>query len=313
MKTEKDVIPKAVGFHSCKLMCDKIKSEATHLVLFVLLLNIFTGCSPKLYVYKSSWQNTPITVDGKSTDWKLPLMYNDPDTKLNYSITNDSTNLYLFIETNEDATVSGITKNGFQIWIDTTGKKNHQVGILYPIPQRLDNSSGNGNRQRRNQNTQNSGQPQYSPNGEKKDTTKQAAMHRSFKERTRQMHVSGFKTILNGLVELPDTVGINLGISWSNTNYLVYEAVISLKSFFKYPLAPSDSSKVIGISFNYNSIPKAGNNGNGGPRMHPNFGFGVGMMGVMMNSGGGYGGGGTPDPVAVSVWKPIHLSTLPTK
>jgi len=284
----------------------KIKSG---LVLFISIITLFTSCSPKLHVSKSTWQGTPITVDGSSADWTLPLQYSDPDTKVNYSVSNDQNNLYIFIESNEDATVTGITKNGFQVWIDTTGRKNHQVGILCPFPQRAENpADNNGQRQRRNSNAGNNSQQQY---GGIPDAANQSSVHRRFIERTKQIHVSGFKTIPDGLIKLPDTCGISIGVSWDNSNYLLYEVAIPLKSFLKYPILSSDSSKTIGITFNFTSIPKGSNNGNGGSGIHPGFGIGMGMVGFMMDGGGG--SNSIPQPQAETIWRPFHLATIPVK
>ena len=255
---------------------------------------MFSSCFSKQHVYKSMWQKTPVNIYGNEK-YVPAQFFTDADTKVNYSVSNDSNYLYIFLETNYDATVSGITQRGLQIWIDTTGKKNHQVGILCPLPQKPQYPDGTNQRQKRNWNTGNT------------DTTLKNNTHRLFLERTKQMHVSGFKTLPDGLIELPDTLGINLGVIWDNSNDLEFETAISLKSFLKYRLLPSDSSKIIDISFNFTSIPKRKHNDGSG--VYPAFGLGMGIMGVMM--GGGNGGSGSDEPEAETIWKPFHLSTIP--
>lgn len=277
-----------------------LKKEKPAFSWFIIILSLFYGCAPKLYVSKSTWQNTPVNIYGQ--DRYVPRnFFTDDKTNVNYSVSNDSNYLYIFIETNSEANVTGITQKGFQLWIDTTGKKNHQAGILCPFPQSPPTAAPSG--QQRPQRNWNGGN-----NQQKNPDTTLSARHRSFLERTKQIHVAGFKTVGDGLLQLPDSVGINVGVSWDNSNDLEYEVAISLKSFLRYPLLPADSSKIIGISFSFTSIQKTTYNteGNG---FHPGFGMGMGGMGMMM------GGGGrretSYDPEAETIWRPFHLTTIP--
>lgn len=127
------------------------------------------------------------------------------------------------------------------------------------------------------------------------------------------MHVSGFRSVPDGIVTIPNNYGINLEISWNNANVLVYEVAIPLRSFLKSPLSLSDSSRTLDISFNFTITPKrtsspsgGGGRGMGGGGMH-----GGGGMGAGMGGGGHNEGGGTSEPEPQSIWTAYHLTTKP--
>lgn len=292
-------------------MLRKTFMQAKKHSLFIILSILLFGCTPPL-IYRSYWQKTPVVVDGSTNDWDVPLRFFDPKTKLNYSVSNDGDNLYICIRATDNDNVSGITHNGLQIWIDTTGKRAHQVGILCPIARKKEAGSENGDKEKESQPAE-SIDAQTQLYTDYPDTARLNRMHQKFLSRTKQMHVSGFKTIPDGLVELPNAYGINLGTSWNNSNVLVYEISIPLKSFLKYPFSLSDSSKVLGISFNFTITQKRVNTGGSGGR---GMGGGRGGMGGggMGGSGGGmgggsHGGGSSTESEPESIWTPFHLTT----
>lgn len=281
-------------------------------ILFALF-GAIVSCTPPM-VYKSYWQKTPVVIDGQTNDWDVPLRFFDPKTKLNYSVSNDAENLYICIRATDDDNVSGITKRGLQIWIDTTGKKAHQVGIACPISKKEETSPDN--------NKETTQATESNPYGRNQlydgmpDTARLNRMHKKFLERTQQMHVSGFRTIPDGIITVPNNYGINLGISWSNANVLVYEVAIPLKSFLKSPLSLSDSTRTLDISFNFSITLKRVNTGGGGMGrgMHGG-GMGGGGMGGGMGGMGSGGGGGhseiSSNNEPETIWTAYHLTTKP--
>ncbi len=275
-----------------------------------LSLVFLSACAPP-YIYQSLWQSKSVVIDGQTDDWEVPLRFFDTKTKLNYSITNDAENIYICVRATDDDNVKGITRRGLQLWIDTTGKKGHQVGILFPMTQKLEGQSESG--KHRNEGNDGSAEQQASSDPSIIDTAKQNRMHRRFIQEAKQMRVSGFRTIPNGPVELPDIYGLNLAVSWNSYNVLVYEAAIPIKAFLSNPLA--DSTKVLGISFNFTVTPKRTAGESGGS--HGGGGHGGGMGGGMGGSGGGmhggggggHGDGGSSEPEPESVWAAFRLST----
>jgi hypothetical protein len=266
------------------------------LILSGILLSLFMSCGPS-FIYKSYWQKTPVVIDGKTNDWDVPLRFFDPKTRLNYSVSNDGENLYICIRATDDDNVSAIMRDGLQIWIDTLGRKGHQVGILCPVPLTKDEAEKKKNRSEMEGTTDYNGLP---------DTARMNRIHQRFLDNAKQMRVSGFKIVPNGLLALPNTYNINLGISWNNSNVLVYEAAIPFKSFLKYPLSPSDSTRSLGITFNYTITHRRMNMGNsgGGGRS----GMGAGGMNAGASAGANHGSVetvGEPE----TIWTPFHLST----
>ena len=81
--------------------------------------------------YSSNAQNKEITIDGKGNDWPIPLKNYDSQTQISYSITNDNANLYFCFRTEDLKVQSRLIKMGFQISIDTKGRKSTKNSFLY--------------------------------------------------------------------------------------------------------------------------------------------------------------------------------------
>ncbi len=269
------------------------------LILSGILLSLFMSCGPS-FIYKSYWQKTPVVIDGKTNDWDVPLRFFDPKTRLNYSVSNDGENLYICIRATDDDNVSAITHDGLQIWIDTTGKKGHQVGILCPIPLTKEQTEKIKSRDEMQGTTDYNGMP---------DTSRMNRIHQRFLEYARQMRVSGFKIVPNGLLALPNVYNINLGMSWNNSNVLVYEASIPFKSFLKYPLSLSDSTRSLGITFNYTITHRRMSMGNSGGGGMNRGGMGAGGMNAGAGTGGSHSGGTETVGEPETIWTPFRLST----
>jgi hypothetical protein len=268
-----------------KLRNPLIALAASLPVLFI------AACSSPL-INNSIWQDKPVTIDGKATEWKIPLDYFDDKTKLNFSITNDKTNLYFCIRATEDATQAGIVHSGLQIWIDTTGGKKEQVGIQFPIIPKSTESSGSSSRH-------SSQSSESSPDA--LDEAPSAAANRlkgKYAGMPKQIKLSGFPNATNGLAEVPNMYGINACLNWDTNNIMIYEVVIPLNTFYRASLSPADSSRIFGVSFMVTIMTKgfshggggAGNMGGGG--MGGSSGHGMGGGGGGMGGGGGHGGGG---------------------
>ncbi len=59
-------------------------------LLLVSLISFAQDDTPK-----ATWASLPITIDGKPTEWKLPLRFYDEGTKVFFAFANDDRNLYL--------------------------------------------------------------------------------------------------------------------------------------------------------------------------------------------------------------------------
>ena len=92
------------------------------------IILIITGCS----VYESVYQDTPLNIDGSSSDWTTTLDSKD-NNSFSYGISNDNENLYIRININDQSIQKKLILAGLTVWVDTTGRKNETFGITCPI------------------------------------------------------------------------------------------------------------------------------------------------------------------------------------
>src|SRR4051812_41811724 len=85
---------------------------------FVLLLSVFIAYSAALGqddVSQARWQRSPVVTDGSNEDWQKPLNLYDAVTGLLFTITNDSTNVYLCFTANDERKVTKLMKAGWSV------------------------------------------------------------------------------------------------------------------------------------------------------------------------------------------------------
>ncbi|WP_460504281.1 hypothetical protein, partial [Hymenobacter agri] len=71
---------------------------------------------------------TPPAVDGQTADWADSLRY-DPSSKLQYQVLNDSRMVYLRLKVADQGTQARVLRRGLTVWLDTTGRNQHQFGV----------------------------------------------------------------------------------------------------------------------------------------------------------------------------------------
>ncbi len=233
-------------------------------VIFLILL-IIQGCSSSAPLCQSRWQDKPVTIDGRLTEWPVPLDFVDKDTKLNYVISNDDSNLYYWIRITDDKEQVRILRAGMQFWIDTTGKNKQQVGIEFPFSALSVSDS--------------------SFKGSKKWTGK-----------LDQMRLIGFHQPIAGITPTKNNYGIKACIG-DTGGVTIYEACIPFRTFYKSYLTSADDNKQLGITMIINPMPETGhqshsNHGGGGGAGGGGFGGPGGMYNGGMGGNGMHGGGG---------------------
>jgi hypothetical protein len=284
--------------------------------IVIAAVGLMCACSPKVY-YKAAWQTPPVTADGKLNEWPHPLKYYDPVSKCSFSISNDNSNLNICLEFTDREVIKGLVERGLQIWLDTTGKKKKVIGILCPLPHV--NTGRNIPKRRTSGGWAPGG---YYPDTHAHadtvtDTSKNPSIRTIFLESAKKIHVTGFRTVANGILDLRnDNSGIDIGITWDEPNELVYEITLPFSTFYRNHITPADTLKKIGITFNFTSIPKdykPGQQRQGGIGFMPMFGFGFGGFGYgpmdMMMDDYDWGGGNIPpQPKDETIWLPVHLT-----
>jgi hypothetical protein len=258
--------------------------------LLGLGLLLISSCS-SAPLYQSIWQGTSVTVDGDASDWQRPLAYYDADSKLSFTISNDSTKLYLIVEAYDEAAQMKIVRVGLQLWIDTSGGKSKDIGILYPVAAMTGNTPRAVDGQTSGAVTGNYGtQPDYD---------RIATMRRDFLKSPGQIELKGFKPPIGGLLPQKNAFSIEARINWDTVNNILnWEAAIPLETFYRHSITHSDSLKTFGITFAVSGIAhsasshKGGGGDEGGGYTPGGGGMGGGMGGRGGMGGGRRGGGG---------------------
>ncbi len=247
-----------------------------------LLAAFLASCSSGPMVL-SQWQSKPVVVDGYASEWDRPLAYYDKDSKLNYSITNDSAKLYLCVQVYDIETQMKLLRAGLQLWLDTSGGSAKEIGVLYPVAGTMIRSGWSESPQLEG------GLSDYDPVGR---------MRRNFLRSQGEIELQGFKSPIGGMVPLKNAFGIEVRINWDTiNNVLNYEAGIPFSAFYHPRVQPQDSLLTLGIQFVVNGVERSQRNGSreAGEGREGIGGGGVPGGGVgIPGSGGGYGGGLRP-------------------
>ncbi len=252
--------------------------------------SLLAGCA-SAPIYPSLQQKTPVVIDGNPIDWQLPLTYYDKDSKLSFSVSNDSANLYFCFAAYDEPLQMRIIRGGLQIWIDTAGGKAQQIGLLYPDPATMVHGRANWRRDPSGGALQNTAED-FDPIG---------ALRRAFLRSPGEMELKGFSPPIGGVTPVNNAFGIQVGVNWDTmNNVLYYEAAIPFADFLGKQLSPWDTGRIFGMTFTVNGMQHAaGNKGDlastsGSERGGDTPGEGdddPGGAGAGM-PGGGYGGGG---------------------
>lgn len=266
---------------------------------------LLSNCSPKEYPL-GNFQSSPVVADGSISDWSLPLRFGTEDGSMEYNITNDNQNIYISVATNNQATQMRILRAGINIYIDTKGKSDKSMGVLFPV--RADNLNNNyapnpaakednqnftrGNNRRNNL----TGETGPTAANQKKKLLMDNNIFKTF----------GFINMENNIYDLFDSTAIKMGVNYDQLNNLVIECVIPIKNItnknFTASNAPSISVGIVLNNINMNRGATAmgaggrtggmeGGGGIGGGRGGMGGGMGGGMRGGG-GMGGGRGGGG---------------------
>jgi hypothetical protein len=207
----------------------------------------------------STWISSPVKIDGKATEWKLPLRFYDDGTKLFFAFANDDKNLYLCFQSPDDMFQMKIIRAGMEVSVSAKGK--HKVSITFPITQ------------------QSVPEPTKGDNNEMQNAEKQNRRTNFILQNT-MMNVKGFVT-RNGIIPINDTSGIHAAINWDENNKLTYEIAIPFKEWFGADYNTADIVKDISMDVTINALKQTHHNNGGGEN---------GMAGGRGRMSGGGGG-----------------------
>jgi hypothetical protein len=247
------------------------------------------GCAPETTL-SLGWQDAPINADGIAAEWKMPLRFFDKDTKLNYEFTNDSINLYFSMKVPDELVQIKILRAGMVVAIDTAGKKNYPVNLIYPVP----GASGPENTTKEMVLPK----PGYIEGTDQPQKPDKIFMKRTLLASQNQIELKGFQGLVkNGNIPLKNDYGIQVGIDWDKEGIMYYEGLIPFKAFYKSHITAADTAKAFRIQITIEEMEQthSGPPSGGGMSVPPSSG-GMGSGGGMM--GGPPGGSGMmPDNI----------------
>ena len=234
-----------------------------------------------------TWQSTPIVIDGDSKDWPSPYPNFDAKAEIAYATSNDKENLYITMETGDEMTQMKILKQGMTVSIDTSGGKNADFHINFPLPNDsdpIDLPHGGAHKQ-----------DPGSLQGKQLDVK----LSKSAKD-ANQYSLEGFINCSGGfMVSQNIPCGIKVIARVDEYKELVWEAVVPLKTIYnKAVITEKDAEKPISVCFAIkgfkNPAAKGADNGNGISNNTGGTGANIGGGGHGGGRGGHGGGGARP-------------------
>jgi len=177
----------------------------------------------------SAQSKIPIAIDGDLNDWDLPLRYLNSETKLNYSIVNDDSAFYVSIRVVEESTIMRILRVGFQVSINTEGKKKEAFDIQF----KPENN------------------PSFAPPG-KQDMQNAKS---KFRETPIIVRLAGFSKTPNDIYLASSLRSIQFAMNWDSLNILNIEYSVPF-SEMNYNL--SDDEIALGITLFAIELPSGG-------------------------------------------------------
>jgi hypothetical protein len=252
-----------------------------HLQLKCMFLLSILSAGVSAQQVHSWWANTPVTVDGSPAEWPQPFRYYDGNTKLQFSVANDTANIYVCIKVTDEPTESRLFKSGLNIWIDPKGKRKENTGIVFPIKAERNPGEGESHHY--------AGGDEMDPRVQHNNISR--LKEHAFMDQT-TLRIKGFKDLPEQTLPLKNDYGIDVAFDWDTFDILTIEYKIPIVLALGHRLSATDTIKPIGIGFVESSAEsgqKSENAETGVNESGNSSGMGRGMDGGGM---GGMGGGG---------------------
>lgn len=243
-----------------KILIQNIMITHSRYKLLIISFLLFTGCSS----YMSTYQNSPLKIDGSSSDWKTTL--ESKSSGISYGVSNDLENIYLRLNITDQDIQKKILMAGLTIWIDTTGNKKTKVGITCPIQKAPFEM---------NKNTMH-------PMKDESNWNKNQILEAEF---------IGFKKSIESYYLSSNPYKVEVSIDIDEFKSMYYEMLIPLSVIYKN--YANLSSKSLSLGFETGSIEMPDHNSMPGGMVAPSSGGAPGGRsgGMSAPSSGGMGGG----------------------
>jgi hypothetical protein len=218
------------------------------LTLFALLIFSSLVTHAQKIVLSSLWRDSVIVINGNPNDWDQPFRYYDSKARIQYSVVNDATNLYISLKTMDEKAEMKILRTGMEVSLNATGKKKESATIQYPQP-------GDTKLQWI--------QDPADPEHQQLEHPDIKRLREEYALSEKRMKLVGFKDIPADIMPIENKYGIEIAIGGDKDNIFTYELKVPLKTFYKESISASDTLKPISIDVKVNSfdVPQQINTG----------------------------------------------------
>ncbi len=211
---------------------------------FILFLFIFWILSSSKYSYSqtsfSKFKTKTITVDGLASEWTMPLRFYNNETKLFFAMINDSANLYLVFQSNDERNQVKINRAGMRVGVSVKTKRKCNATLDFPLTDKKNRFA------------------EEDIDSETKPDI--AGLKNTFLIQNTNMAIKGFVTH-DGVIPLKDSSGINVALNWDKNNIMTYELVIPFKELFGANYTTDDLLKVITLDVEVNAVTRVDEGG----------------------------------------------------
>ncbi|OCX51107.1 hypothetical protein BEL04_20555 [Mucilaginibacter sp. PPCGB 2223] len=261
--------------------------------LIISAISCFAQKDSKQYMQKAP---ADVNIDGKLTEWGDSLALYDIKTKLNYTIANNDTDLYVIAYVTDPKLRRKIMAAGITVSVNPEGKKHKTYSLTYPVPD---------------------GSAIFKPHTGDEDGED---IRKPTLLQSTSIRVTGFKNVESDVITTANTYGFKAAVKFDDKHNLVYETAIPIKMLNIKP----GKNEELEINIQVNGVERPVKGGgvesggmSGGGRGMGGGGMGAGGMGG--GRGGRHGGGnmagglGRPDASGMSeasdFWVKLALNT----
>ena len=241
------------------------------------LIGFLQSCSHKDYP-EGTYQETAVIADGDLNEWNLPLRFGSSTGLAQYNITNDNENIYISLQTHDDATVIKILRAGVNIYIDPSAGHSKKINLAFPLPASVPFS-------------------EFKNNGTAGVKPDRSEMRKSLLIQANVFKTTGFQDMEDRSYDVSDKSKIKVAVKSGTDNSLCYEAIIPLKYIYKNNNFTKEKNKNLSVAVQINAMAGGSNYNRQSPSGNSSYGSGMrggggrrGGMGGGMNSGMGGGG-----------------------
>lgn len=178
--------------------------KRTILILLCTYLS-FTVQAQKSQKGAEIYMDISATIDGVLDEWEGKLISIDADSSWSYAVSYDGTHLYVGIAVKDITLQQEAVRNGFLFNINTEGKTKEGAHLYFPIPDR-----------------ESVREMLKDSRGEEQD------MRLALLDKVRGYYVKGFDGVLDGLLSLNNSYGVQAIAEIDEGNILNYEAKIPM-------------------------------------------------------------------------------------